>query len=369
MKKLITCLVVCVMSGVVAAEIHHVPADFPTIQYAIDAALDGDEIIVAPGTYTSTANEVVNMLGKEIWLHSSEGPEVTIIDGEGARRGIICHNAKTRQTRIEGFTITKGFDAWWGGGSGLFMENSSPTITDCIITDNTASNGMGAGGVLVRAGAPIFVNCNISNNTGAGDGGGIFLDTETETTMTNCTISGNVCLGGNSKGAGIYIGQVWVHTVNISGCTISDNTSGGQGGGFYIFAGNCTVSDSVITNNYSGGLGGGVYAYDYAVLQIEDTAICSNSPNQTFGDWTDNGNNTVAEICPWFQGACCTGNDLSCVIASEENCDYFGHTWQGEGTTCEDNPCPTACLGDVTGDGQVDVTDILVVISVWGACP
>ena len=73
MKKLITCLVVCVLSGVVAAEIHHVPADFPTIQYAIGAALDGDEIIVAPGTYTSTADEVVDMRGKEIWLHSSNG--------------------------------------------------------------------------------------------------------------------------------------------------------------------------------------------------------------------------------------------------------------------------------------------------------
>jgi hypothetical protein len=40
MKNLITCLVVCVLSGATFAEVHHVPADFPTIQYAVDAAVD-----------------------------------------------------------------------------------------------------------------------------------------------------------------------------------------------------------------------------------------------------------------------------------------------------------------------------------------
>ncbi|MBC8310629.1 MAG: hypothetical protein H8E83_08965, partial [Planctomycetes bacterium] len=48
---------------------------------------------------------------------------------------------------------------------------------------------------------------------------------------------------------------------------------------------------------------------------------------------------------------------------------HFGGQWLGEGTTCENNPCPTSCLGDVTGDGLVNTSDILVIISVWGACP
>ena len=62
-------------------------ADFDNIQAAVDASSDGDEIVVMPGTYTGTGDEVVNMLGKAVWLHSIDGPETTFIDGEGVRRG------------------------------------------------------------------------------------------------------------------------------------------------------------------------------------------------------------------------------------------------------------------------------------------
>ncbi|MDP7029915.1 MAG: hypothetical protein QF733_06815, partial [Phycisphaerales bacterium] len=104
---------------------------------------------------------------------------------------------------------------------------------------------------------------------------------------------------------------------------------------------------------------------------IQDTSICSNVPaeSQVSGDYTDNGGNTIAAVCPWYQGACCTGNELACVVATEEDCEHFGHIWLGEGTTCDDSPCPIACLGDVTGDGEVSTNDLLTVIANWGPCP
>ena len=50
------------------------PADpFCLIQDGLDAAIDGDDVIVALGTY----NELIDFLGKAITLHSSDGPEVT----------------------------------------------------------------------------------------------------------------------------------------------------------------------------------------------------------------------------------------------------------------------------------------------------
>ena len=89
-------------------------ADFDNIQAAVDAASDGDEIIVMPGTYTSTQDgHVVNMLGKAVTLRSSDpsDPDVvaaTIIDAEGTRRGLACFNGETSKTIISGFTITNG---------------------------------------------------------------------------------------------------------------------------------------------------------------------------------------------------------------------------------------------------------------------
>jgi len=84
----------------------YVPADFNSIQAAIDAAANyGDEIEVAPGTY----NEAINFNDKEVRLYSSGGPDVTTIDANGiggAYHVVQCVNDKAPV--LEGFTITGG---------------------------------------------------------------------------------------------------------------------------------------------------------------------------------------------------------------------------------------------------------------------
>jgi len=58
------------------ADTIHVPADYATIQGAIDAAVNGDIVLVAPGTYV----ENLDFLGKAITVQSSDGAEVTVVD-------------------------------------------------------------------------------------------------------------------------------------------------------------------------------------------------------------------------------------------------------------------------------------------------
>ncbi len=82
MMRLCCSLLVAIaaLNGTAVADTLHVPGDFPTIQEAIDAAMDGDEVDVHPGTY----NETINLLGKAITLRSSDGPDVTTIDAQGS---------------------------------------------------------------------------------------------------------------------------------------------------------------------------------------------------------------------------------------------------------------------------------------------
>ena len=127
----------------------HIPDDFPTIEEGIDASQDGDIVLVAPGVYTGDGNTELSFDGKAIAVVSQAGPEETIIDCEERSRG--CRGFKfdsgeNSQSILDGFTIRNGFRS---AGAGIYIEESSPTIRNCIITNCTADDG--GGGMYIRS--------------------------------------------------------------------------------------------------------------------------------------------------------------------------------------------------------------------------
>ncbi|MDG2477580.1 MAG: hypothetical protein P8M32_06750, partial [Phycisphaerales bacterium] len=94
-------IVALMMCGVTTAATINVPVDYSTIQEAIDAASNGDEILVAPGTYTGTGDWVIAPLGKAITIRATGTPEETILDGEGSRVVVHCQNGEHTDTVIE----------------------------------------------------------------------------------------------------------------------------------------------------------------------------------------------------------------------------------------------------------------------------
>ena len=85
MRYICTSIVATLMlAGTTLGAIIYVPADYVTIQDAVDVAVNGDEIIVAPGIHVGSGDTVVDMLGKKIKLRSSGGAATTVIDGQGA---------------------------------------------------------------------------------------------------------------------------------------------------------------------------------------------------------------------------------------------------------------------------------------------
>ena len=239
--------------------------DFLRIQPAVNAASDGDEIIVMPGTYTRNSSPVVDIWDKSLWIHSSDGPEVTIISGQGIRQ---CMNLAYSDSTIEGFTIQNGVHSIVGG---MFVFASEATITDCVFINNHGeSTSAGDAGALSTSGlANVQISdTNFINNT-SDKTGAIFISGTSS--LTNCQISGNT--------GGSYSGGLTMMSGNVSlnQCTIESNDGGlnyGGGGGIWVYAGGVyTIID-------------GIWIYlDSSELTMTD---CNVSQNTTPSD-ADNG--------------------------------------------------------------------------------
>lgn len=111
-----------------------VPGDYATIQAGIDAAVDGDLVLVSPGTYA----ENIDFQGKAITVKSSQGSGVTTIDGGGKSNGSIgvtFHRGEGRGSVIEGFTITNSETAIFYGTTDS-SSSASPVIIKNTLYDN-----------------------------------------------------------------------------------------------------------------------------------------------------------------------------------------------------------------------------------------
>lgn len=310
MKKkhsLFTIMAICLMISL-QATILPVPGSYPTIQEAINAAIDGDTILVDQGTYF----ENLNFRGKGIILASQfiftdDLTDIanTVIDGsqpvdpDSASCIIIAKSDLTASTdtlaAVIGFTITNGTGTVWedehGPGSfyreggGILIQYDSPRIRFNRFISNDASNDQG----IVSAG-----------------GGGIRCgDGDPE-------ISNNIFLGNTAKyGGGLVL--------NYSGAVIRNNlftgNSGGQdygGGGLWI-VGNDGLSrprivvNNTIINNSSTTQGGGLLLWS-TVISIRNNIIWGNTASQGPQLHKKGGATVTVEYCDVMGGYTGMGN-------------------------------------------------------------
>lgn len=197
-------LVALLLCGEVDATDRHVPLDHPTISAAIAASIAGDEVLVAPGTYIET----IDFGGKAIIVRSTDGPEVTTIQGPGGVPVVRFDSGETAASVIEGFTITLGLGLDICGingcetyGGGVHILDASPTVLGNIITGNTSTGagvtaGMGTGaGIYVQGGAATIRFNLIVDNTAEASGGGMTI-VDASALVENNTIVGNTASAG-----------------------------------------------------------------------------------------------------------------------------------------------------------------------------
>lgn len=190
----IACLVSLVAfpaQGVTHRVDHAGGGNYLTIQEGINAASEGDTVLVAPGTYTGAMNRSLDFGGKNFVLMSQDGPESTVIDCEGASRGVLFQSGEGSTALFVGFTVTNGSDFY---GGAVYCVGSSPTITDCVFTNNTASLTGGAM-LIVANSSPTVTDCVFEENTAhdaSGSGGGaIYCEQFSNPVFTSCRFEGN----------------------------------------------------------------------------------------------------------------------------------------------------------------------------------
>jgi hypothetical protein len=450
MKNLMTCLAVGALSGATFATTWTVDvngkADFDRIQDAVDAASTGDEIIVMPGTYAEEGiwpEYGIIISNKDIYLHSSDGPATTIIDGENTRRCMMFYEGVTSATTVEGFTFQNGYGAGSiGMGGAMYVYLASPNITNCIFQNNYSpglGDAGGGGAVSMRYcwEPTIFTNCAFKGNVSETVGGALssrffssaaslldctFCENEPDTSIINGPwndLGGNDFLescpqpaqiqwriedGGNghwyelvyvepdfcwgeakieaelqggylatitSQGeqdfleANVFDSSVWMWIGGYQ--DLSDPDYSEPGGGWKWVTG----EPMDYTHWYSGSWGEMPWDEDPPThhwmqvgmtwwnLMWKTSVECGSEPSSYVIEFTT--------LPGSASGACCL--DGLCITTASADCEGHGGSWGGADSSCTDFDCPESCPSDVDGDGDVGISDILMLIAAWGACP
>ena len=316
-------------------------------------------MLVAAGTYSPSTNSEVFPIEMASGIHLiGSGEDVSIIDAQQTSRVITMEECDNNI--ISDLTITGGLADSYGGGMNL--HTSDPILTNVTISNNTANWGCG---MHICYDNPTLTHVTISNNQ-ALQGGGMRL-VSSDPILTNVTKSNNTA----SESGGM---RLFNSNPILTHVTISNNTAEYYGGGMRLSNSDPILTNVTIANNTANNGGGGMYL-NYSDPIMTNSIIWDNSPQSIYtssgtplitysdieGGWEgegniddnpqftdpDNGDYTLMETSPCI--------DTGTII---EDMEYCGDAPDmGAYEYCEEE-CG-AELADVTGDGQINVLDLV----------
>jgi len=231
-----------------------VPDEYATIQSAIDAAFDGDVIVISPGRYTGPGNREIDFHEKSITVRGTDPnkPEViarTVVDCEKQARGFYFHNGEDANSVLAGLTVVNGYA---DNGAAIYCIDSSPTLTNCIFGNNWAKYS--GGGLCNNNSSPKVTGCLFQENWAYYAGGGMQNNNASRPTVGNCTFRGNW-----AKYSGGGMQSQDESTPHLTDCVFSDNTADNRGGGMHNYNSSPIFTSCSFKANSARTCGGGMY--------------------------------------------------------------------------------------------------------------
>lgn len=275
-----------------------------TIQAGINAAKpEGCEVWVAAGSYLPTedaSGDTTPANSRWKTFHLEPGVNVyggflsgeitraqrdheantTLLSGDIGISDVFFDNVYhvvtgADSTTLDGFTITGGNadirESDLGFGAGMFNDNVSPTVSNCVFKDNNAVYG---GAIMNRESSTTIINCSFDGNSGSLSSGAIY-NGDSSPTIVNCRFLNNAAY---ASGA-IFSAY---SNVTIINSVFRGNISSLNGGAVVNSSTNSTILNSVFEGNSSGTYGGAVVNTEGNVV-IANSTFSTNSANDQAG--------------------------------------------------------------------------------------
>jgi predicted outer membrane repeat protein len=334
------------------------PTAYRDLQLALSAAVAGDEIHVADGTYkpatSSRTTSFALKSGVKIYGgYAGDGAAdpnfrdpatlVSTLSGNVGSSGaadnsyhVVTASGADANALLDGFTITAGNANSLSSpdylGGGFYAIGGSPGISNCIFTGNASAgtgSGNGGGGAmyLASSSAPAISNCtfNANSTTSASPGGAVYLSIAYPS-FTDCTFSNN-----SAAGNGGAVASVSGAFPSFPGCTFTNNTSSGAFGGGAIYSDSVLGSPLPILNcTFSSNRAQGSTSYGGAIyLNLGNLTGCTfnnNRANGSTGGGAILANGLTLNSCSFAENS--TGSVGGAIYAgatSATNCSFSGN--------------------------------------------
>ena len=286
MKKIIITILFSLFVCVLNATTINIPTDYSTIQAGINAATNGDTVLVQIGTYI----ENINFNGKNItvasqYLTTQDTSYIsqTVIDGNSSGSVVTFESGEDSTAIIIGFTLNNGRSR---KGGGIECSSSSPSLENVTITSNSAS--WEGGGMYCYSSSPSLENVTITGNSASTYGAGMYCSSSSPS-LENVTITGN---SAGWDGGGIYCEHSFPSLENV---TITSNNASYSGGGIYCSSSSPSFNATNRCNIYSNtienmrGFGVDIYTtYNFGIIDVIVDTFTVMTPTDYYATPIDN---------------------------------------------------------------------------------